>query len=128
MGHIILLTLWWFNCSYGCLMLLKHSILSAEVQELIFCRWQLWEGNFRFTFFHWFINLSSSIFSFKVNSYLHKTFEWVMLDTHGHRRRHVDAAALDTVIHDMSAVRIQKHKWGDVSVILFIKWFFYQEI
>lgn len=44
-----------------------------------------------------------------------------MLDTHGHRRRHVDAAALDTVIHDMSAVRIQKHKWGDVSVILFIK-------
>lgn len=40
--------------------------VAAVVHVFIKTRWQLWEGNFRFTFFHWFINLSSSFFSFKV--------------------------------------------------------------
>lgn len=31
------------------------------------CRWEVWEGNFCFAFLLWFVNLSSSFFSLKVN-------------------------------------------------------------
>lgn len=33
----------------------------------MFCRWEVWEGKVNFAFVRWFINLSSSFFSLKVN-------------------------------------------------------------
>ncbi|XP_065877480.1 GPI inositol-deacylase isoform X2 [Euphorbia lathyris] len=39
---------------------------AATIHVFIKTRWQGWEGNFRFGFLHWFINLSSSFISLKV--------------------------------------------------------------
>lgn len=39
----------------------------------MFCRWEVWEGKVNFACVHWFINLSSSFFSLKVNlNFLYK--------------------------------------------------------
>lgn len=41
------------------------------------CRWEVWEGNFCFAFLLWFVNLSSSFFSLKVNT-LNLCIAWLV--------------------------------------------------
>ncbi|XP_057982822.1 uncharacterized protein LOC131167837 isoform X2 [Malania oleifera] len=56
------------NGSIIILILLSQLVfyMAAVIHVFIKTRWQMWEGNFPFLYLHWFLNVSSGLFSFKV--------------------------------------------------------------